>query len=289
MTVKDSDVIINGSGFSVLFDKASGTFTKLERNGVNILKPSGGPRLHLWRAPHRNDDMWADKGWNEAGLKELKWTTRNVAVEQIPSSEIRISVSLAGEGKNNFTVSHDVVYTISGDGTITAENEFNSSNPKLVVARIGVRMFIDKQFDQFSYFGRGPMENYADRKRGFDVGVYKSTVAEQLTPYEKPMEAGNHEDVRWAKLTDVSGNGIMAMCEKALLQVAALPYSDEEMEKTEYRIDLPQSNSTVLCISHRTLGVGSASCGPQPLPQYMVNAAPCSFTYKIRLLPGGNR
>jgi beta-galactosidase len=113
-------------------------------------------------------------------------------------------------------------------------------------------------------------------------------VAEQLTPYEKPMEAGNHEDVRWAKVTNPSGNGIMAMSDTALLQVAALPYSDEEMEKTEYRIDLPQSNSTVFCISHRTLGVGSASCGPRPLPQYMVNAAPCSFAYKILLLPGGN-
>ena len=79
-----------------------------------------------------------------------------------------------------------------------------------LLARIGVRMFLDKQFDQVSYFGRGPMENYADRKRGFDVGIYKSTVKEQLTPYEKPMDCGNHEDVRWAKVTTASGNGIMA-------------------------------------------------------------------------------
>jgi beta-galactosidase len=128
------------------------------------------------------------------------------------------------------------------------------------------------------------MENYVDRKRGFDVGIYKSTVKDQLTPYEKPMDCGNHEDVRWAKVTNVSGNGVMAQSDSTLLQVSMLPYSDEEMEKVEYRVDLPPSSATVFCISHLTLGVGSAGCGPGPLPQYIVYAAPTSFTYTIRLL-----
>jgi beta-galactosidase len=128
------------------------------------------------------------------------------------------------------------------------------------------------------------MENYADRKRGFDVGVYSSTVKEQLTPYEKPMDCGNHEDVRWAKVTTSSGTGLMAQSDNNLMQVSMLPFSDEEMEKTEYRIDLPQSSSTVFCISHLTLGVGSASCGPRPLPQYIIYAEPTSFTYTLRLL-----
>ncbi len=72
---------------------------------------------------------------------------------------------------------------------------------------MGVRLFLDKKFDQVAYFGRGPMENYADRKRGFDVGVYSRMVKDQLTPYEKPMECGNHEDVRWAKVTTAVGSG----------------------------------------------------------------------------------
>ena len=145
-------------------------------------------------------------------------------------------------------------------------------------------MFLNKKYDQASYFGRGPLENYSDRKRGFDVGVYKSTVQEQMTPYEKPMDCGNHEDVRWAKVTTEKGTGLMAQSDSSLLQVSMLPYSDEIMEKTEYRIDLPESTSTVFCISHLTLGVGSAGCGPKPLPQYMVYAAPASFTYILKLL-----
>jgi beta-galactosidase len=197
---------------------------------------------------------------------------------------VAIAVRFLAEGKDGLTVNHQVVYTISGDGTITSENSFSSNNPQLVLARIGVRMFLDKQFRQVSWLGRGPMETYADRKRGFDVGVYQSTVEEQFTPYEKPMECGNHEDVRWAQVTSAAGNGLKVQADSTLLQVSMLPYSDEEMEKVEYRVYLPKSSATVFCISHLTLGVGSASCGPQPLPQYIVHAEPAKFTYILKLL-----
>ena len=284
LTENDNEVTVKGTGFTVVFDKVTGTFSSFEKNGVNLLLKDGGPRLHLWRAPHRDDDNWADSSWVTSGLRELKWTTQTVAYEQKSPSTVTITVNLYAKGKNNFTVNHNVVYTISGDGSIKSENTFSSSNPQQVVARIGVRMLLNKQFDQVSYFGRGPMENYVDRKRGFDVGIYKSTIKEQLTPYEKPMDCGNHEDVRWAKVTTASGNGLMIQSDNTLMQISALPYSDEEMDKVEYRVDLPPSSATVFCISHLTLGVGSAGCGPGPLPQYIVYAAPTSFTYTIRLL-----
>jgi beta-galactosidase len=165
-----------------------------------------------------------------------------------------------------------------------SENSFNSNNPQLTLARIGIRLLLYKRSNQVSWFGRSPMETYADRKRGFDVGLYKSTVEEELTPYGKPMECGNHEDVSWARVTTATGNGLKVQADSTLLQVSLLPYSDEEMEKVEYRIDLPKSSSTVFCISHVTLGVGSAGCGPRPLPQYIVYAVPTTFTYILKLL-----
>jgi beta-galactosidase len=261
----------------------SGTSNTNLSNVEDILKKDGGPRLHLWRASHRNDDMWADRNWGISGIRNLKWSTLAVSAEQTSPSSVRITVRLLAEGANNFTVNHDVIYTVSGDGTIKAENSVSASDPKLVIARMGVRMFLDKKYDQVSFFGRGPMENYADRKRGFDVGLYKSTVKEQLTPYEKPMEGGNHEDVRWAKVLSSTGNGIMAQSDSSLMQVSILPYSDEEMDKVEYRVDLPPVSSTVFCISTKTLGVGSASCGPKPLPQYIIYAVPAKFTYTLKL------
>ena len=280
----DKEITIKGSGFTLVFDKESGTFSSIEKGGVNILLKDGGPRLHLWRAPHKNDDMWANASWIKSGLREIKWSAQSVSVSQYYPFTASITVHLTGAGNNNFTVYHDVVYTISGDGTIKAENKVSSSDPKQVVAHMGVRMFLDKQFDQASYFGRGPMENYSDRKRGFDIGLYTSTVKELMTPYEKPMDCGNHEDVRWAKLTNNSGSGIMVQSDENLMQVSMLPYSDEDMDKVEYRVDLPQSRATVFCINHQTMGVGSSSCGPRQLPQYVVYASPAIFSYIIKLL-----
>ena len=115
------------------------------------------------------------------------------------------------------------------------------------------------------------------------MGHYASSVAQQLTPYEKPMECGNHEDVRWANLTSAKGTGLTIRADTALLQVAALPYSDEELAPVEYKVDLPASKGTVLCVSHKTLGVGSNGCGPRPLEPYKVYAKPTAFSYQIQL------
>jgi len=280
---KDGSIVISGRGFTILFNKKTGTINKLELNGKNILKDNGGPLLHLWRAPHQQDDLYADKGWNEAGLKELVWKPTGIMANKVSASAVKVTVQLLGSGKENFKINHKVVYTITGDGTIKVDNDVKLSDPSLVLARMGVRMLLDKGLDQISYFGRGPMENYSDRKDGFDVGIYKSTVAEQLTPYEKPMEAGNHEDVRWAALSNGSDERLKVISGNSLLQISALPYTDEEMAPVEYRIDLPKSTVTALCIGYKTLGVGSNSCGPTPLPQYTVKGEPVSFSYILQL------
>ncbi|WP_343593587.1 glycoside hydrolase family 2 TIM barrel-domain containing protein [Flavobacterium sp.] len=285
LTLNDTkeSIIIKGSDFSITFDKAKGTFTKLEKNGENVLQENGGPALHLWRAPHQTDDMWAYRDWEKYGLKNISWVTNEVKSKKVSASVIEITASLTGTGKENFKVQHKVIYTIDGNGIINSTNEVSFSEPKLILARIGVRMFLNKNIDQFDYLGRGPMENYADRKSGFDVGHYASTVAKQLTPYEKPMECGNHEDVRWANLSAEKGAGITVKKVDDLMQVSALPYSDEEMDTVEYKIDLPQSKGTVLCVSHKTLGVGSNGCGPRPLEPFMVYAKPTTFSYQFQL------
>ncbi len=288
LTLSDAkDVIkVKGTGFSLEFDKAKGTFTKMETDGNNVLRDNGGPMLHLWRAPHQKDDIWAYNDWMKYGFKTIAWVTDEVKSRQVSPTEAEIKVSLTGTGKQNFIVHHQVIYTINSNGVINAANNvsFVNSNPDLVLARLGVRMFLSKDLDKFDYMGRGPMENYGDRKSGFDVGHYSSSVMQQLTPYEKPMECGNHEDVRWAKLSSEKGLGLSIKQDNDLLQVSALPYSDEEMDPVEYKIDLPKSSGTVLCISHKTLGVGSNGCGPRPLEQYRVYAKPTTFSYQIQLI-----
>lgn len=274
---------VDGIGFSLEFNKVKGTFSKMGKSGQNILREEGGPMLHLWRAPHQTDDMWAYRDWDKNGLRAITWVTNEVQTKQLPNGQVEIKASLTGTGKQNFTVNHKAVYTINNSGTIHVLNDVNFSDPKLALARIGVRMFLNKEFDQFDYLGRGPMENYADRKRGFDVGHYSSSIAKQLTPYEKPMECGNHEDVRWAKISSAGGSGITVKKMDSFMQVSALPYSDEELENVEYKIDLPKSKGTVLCVSHKSMGVGSNGCGPRPLEAYRVLAEPTVFSYQIEL------
>jgi beta-galactosidase len=285
LTLNDSKnaIKVKGTDFNLTFDKTKGTFTKMEKDGDNILRDEGGPMLHLWRAPHQKDDMWAYTDWVKNGLKEISWVANDVKSTQLAPNVVQISANLTGTGKQTFVVHHKVVYTINGKGEIKAENSVDFSDPKLVLARIGVRMFLNKDLNQVDYLGRGPMENYGDRKSGFNLGHYSSSVVKQMTGYEKPMEQGNHEDVRWANLTAANGLGLNVKQVDSVMQIGALPYSDEEMENVEYKIDLPKSKGTVLCISHKTLGVGSNGCGPRPLEPYKVYANATNFSYEIDL------
>jgi beta-galactosidase len=283
----DTRIAVNGAGFELEFDKTKGTFSKIVSKGTNLLANNGGPMLHLWRAPHRNDDIWADEGWEKNGIKTISWTAANITSRQVNANMIEIKADLTGTGKNNFTVKHHITYMISGNGDIQADNDVVFSDPNIVLGRLGVRMFLNKELGQFSFFGRGPMENYSDRKSGFMIGKYAGLVKNQLTPYEKPMEGGNHEDVKWAALTSERGAYLGVRREDALLQVSAVSYSDEEMEPVAHRIDLPESKATVLCISHKTLGVGSNSCGPTPLEPFVVYSRPAHFSYHIQLIKSG--
>jgi len=271
----------------VTFDKTNGSISQLVRDGVNLLTAGGGPKLHLWRAPHQTDDMWAYRNWTAAGVTDLQRTTVRLATEQPEPSVARIEVVVQGQGKAGFSVTHSALYTVSGDGAIAVDNAVTFQGRRIPLARMGVRMVLDPRLDRFTYYGRGPMENYADRKRGFDVGVYTSTVREQMTPYAKPMECGNHEDVRWAAVTGAGVPGLLVKAEAGPMQVSALPYTDEVMTPIEYSVDLPASTSTVLCLSSRTLGVGSNGCGPRPLDQYIVWSEPSTFSYVLRLLAAG--
>ena len=274
--------IISGKDFSVSFDKKSGFMNKLTKDGINLLTADGSPKLHLWRASHRNDDDWAYQQWQKYGVTTLQYTLVDFKVEIIDKASVKVTSTTKADGKEGFGVYHTATYLVKGDGSIKVDNQVQFVGFRINLARIGVRMLLDKKLDRMTFLGRGPFENYSDRKSAAEVGIYELGVNEQYE-YEKPMERGNHEEVRWAKL---SGNGMPSLMVKAdekLMQVAALPHTDEQMYPVEYKIDLPASTSTVLCISTKTLGVGSASCGPRPLEKYQVFAEPTFFTYTINL------
>jgi len=278
----EQSVTVSGKGFSVVFDKHTGFISQLSKNGANLLTADGAPKLHLWRAPHKNDDNWAYSQWEKFGLNELQYKLVDIKVETVDHATIKVVTTIHVDGKNGFEAVHTATYLIKGDGSLKVDNQFQFVGFKINLARIGVRMLLDKKLDRMTWFGRGPTENYSDRKSASDVGIYQLGVDEQYE-YEKPMERGNHEEVRWALLSGKDMPTLRIQSDEKLMQVAALPHTDEQMYPVEYKIDLPESTATVLCISTKTLGVGSASCGPQPLEKFRVPAQNTSFTYTIQL------
>jgi beta-galactosidase len=161
-------------------------------------------------------------------------------------------------------------------------NKIEFVGTRINLARIGVRFLLDKRLDNVTYFGRGPVENYSDRKSAQDVGQYKLDVNNQYE-YEKPMDRGNHEDVRWADMSGGSMPSFSFQADKNLMQFSALPHTDEQMQNVEYKIDLPKSQATVFTLAAKTLGVGSNGCGPKPLDKYLVWSDNTEFTYVIDL------
>jgi beta-galactosidase len=288
MTQDDKQVTIAGDRFRVILAKDTGTISSLSRDGVNVLAAGGGPRLHLWRSPHRNDDMWAYDQWHKYGLDNLKFKVLKITATQTGFEPVRVVAEILAQGKLGFTATHTATYTIWSEGSIEVANDVKFAGPRVPLGRLGVRLLLDKRLDRIDFLGRGPMENYVDRKRGFDVGWYGTGVNEQYT-YEKPMERANHEDVRWAALTGRGLPGLLVQASRELLQVSALPHTDEQMTPVEYKIDLPASKATVLCLSAKTLGVGSNGCGPRPLEKYIVWSKPDKFSYVLHAMPTGQR
>jgi len=276
-------ITVNGDGFTVSFDRATGQIAQLAQGGVNVILPNGGPRLQLWRAPHHMDDEWVSGKWEQMGLKDLTARVTEIGAHQVSLSQVRIDATIQYDGKNGFSVTHAVSYNIFGDGSIVVDNAVMPQGPRFDLARIGVQMLLDKRLAKLDYLARGPMENYSDRKRGSDIGRYASTVAEQMTPYSKPMECGNHEDASWLALHGDGMPTFLASSEGEPLQFSTLPYSDEQMDKPEYTVDLPPSSATVLCLSARTLGAGQAGNGP--LQQYRNPSNSTAFSYALWLLP----
>ncbi len=287
LSEKPNEVSMTGKDFQVVFDKSRGTFSSLGTKAGDMLLPGGGPQLHLWRAMHRNDDAYVADSWKQADFLPTEPRVRRFDVERISPSIVQVDADIRFDCKNGLSITHQVRYTVYGNGSIAVDNRVSFDGTRMTLARIGVRLRLNKALDRVEYFGRGPMENYSDRKRGADVGRYSSTVQEQMTPYAKPMECGNHEDVRWLALSGKNIPTLLVQTDGKPLQFTALPYEDEEMDNVPYSIDLPPSTATILCLSAKTLGVGSNSCGPRPLAPYLVNTEETVFSYVLNLLPPG--
>ena len=278
-------VVASGRNWRLTFDPQSGLIREWTSLGKPLIKPGGGPQLYAYRAPHLNDDLWAAGGWRSRGLDQLTFKPSKIEVVSVSKYAAQVRVSGEAVGKNNFAFATATTYTIADSGAVAIDvSVLPQSKQRFVLPRLGLRLLLDPALTNVTYYGRGPLENYPDRKRGSDIGLYSATTRELFTPYCATMECGNHEDARWLQLAPSGGTGprFFAMPDGGTMAFSAIPYTDQELQSVKHPHELPESSATVLCLSAKTLGVGSAGCGPQPLPQYVIHSDPVVFSCILR-------
>ncbi len=221
--------------------------------------------------------------WQKAGLDRLEQRISRVElVAELPSAvQVEVAASLAGYFlRPAFDVTY--LYTIYGTGDVTIRTHVLPLGSLPVLPRLGLQMVMPGRFDRFAWYGRGPHENYIDRKESAAVGVYSGTVQEQYVPYVLPQENGNKSDVRWAAFTDIRGAGLLASGQP-LLNVSAHHYTAEDFTAAKHTFELVRRDETIVHLDHAQCGLGSNSCGPGPLQQYLL--MPEETTFSVRLTP----
>ncbi|MEE8391782.1 MAG: hypothetical protein V3S14_13440, partial [Anaerolineae bacterium] len=173
------------------------------------------------------------------------------------------------------------VYTIYGSGDVIVDTHVVPDGNLPPLPRIGLQMRLPGQYDNFTWYGRGPHETYADRKLGAKIGVYGGTVDEQYVPYVMPQENGNKTDVRWVALTNAAGIGLMAVG-MPLLNVSAHHFTTQDLTQAIHTYELERRDSITLNLDYKQSGLGGASCGPGTLPQYLIEPREVRFSLRLR-------
>jgi beta-galactosidase len=284
----EEQVAVSGADFRLVFDKNRGQIAAWTFRSTPLLQ--NGPVLNVWRAPTDNDGIklrpdrrkLLDR-WVQAGLDRLESATQSMDVERLGTQVVRISVRTAAQAEDTTgRFEHQHAYTVYGSGDVIVENVVTASADLPPLPRVGVRMTLPAGFERFTWFGRGPHENYVDRKAGAAVGLYGGTVDEQYVPYIMPQENGNKTDVRWAALSDESGIGLLAVGTPSL-EVSVSHYTADALYKATHTCGLVRRDEVTFNLDLQQCGLGGASCGPGTLPQYLI--MPGRYVFRVRLRP----
>jgi len=286
LNCKDSGntIEINGSDFSLIFNRVRGTIDRIMYNGIDLIKI--GPRLNLWRAPIDND-KYVIENWKKKFVHLLNHRIDAVHTEIKGKSLIEIKVlSCIAPPVVNWKIDTEYTYLIygSGDIIITVKGKPQGDLP-MVFPRIGLKMGVNNELDQVMWYGRGPGESYVDSKEANPFGIYRKSVDELYTPYVRPQENGNRTDVRWVALTDKKGIGVLFVGMPAI-NFSAHRFEPEDFEKARHTSELVPRDYIVLNIDYKHNGLGSASCGPAPLEKYLLY--PQDFEFSVRVKPFNN-
>lgn len=271
---KEKDVRLNLTARDVTFQFALNDNLLAAAKAANTANSSQqiafAPVLSAFRAPTDNDKSfgnWLAKDWTTHGLDTIRPTTIGSSVQELRLKQGTIRMTTRQEGT-------DYTFTFECQGQL----------PEL--PRLGIVLLLPKVYSHVEWYGRGPWENYPDRKEACPIGRYQSTVADMFTHYPRPQDNGNHEDcaevvVRTGKN---KGKGLRIAAVEKPFSFSVLPYSARQLASVAHDFELPAADATYLYIDCAVLGLGNSSCGPGVLKKYSIDKAK-THTLHLRIQP----
>lgn len=270
-------VTVKAGDTKATFCRKTGTLAALEMKGKTILKDlapgfAAGPELTCMRALTDNDNWMRGTIYN-SGLTQLRYHPEPIVVD---GNTVKTVVKVTGSKSAGFC--HETTWTFAADGSVTLATKVTPFGTQPgTLPRLGLSLALDKSLDKVTYYGRGPRENYVDRRTGSLLGIWESSVEDLGEEYVRPQDNGFRTDVRWVAFADEAGKGIKFAASEPLF-IQASPYDWEDFEFARHRngqerrrIPLVPREQIHVNLDVRQMGLGGASCGPAPMQKYRID------------------
>lgn len=269
---------ISGSGFSIQWEKnATGSLTSLTYHGKEMLAHPADfplqPVTQAFRAPTDNDKSfgnWLAKDWSLHQMDNPRISLDFFKHEVREDGAVIVRVQTRNCYKEGMIVTK-FLYTILSNGTIDLKTTFQPQGILPELPRLGIAFCLSSDYNTFIWQGRGPQDNYPDRKTSAAVGLWKGSVADQYVHYPRPQDSGNKEEVRRLMLTDRHGKGIRVDAVEDVFSASALHYTAQDLYKETHDCNLKPRPEVILSLDAAVLGLGNSSCGPGVLKKYAID------------------
>ena len=279
----NSEITVSGSNFSAVFSKSTGTLNSYSYNGKQLVNMP--LELNVFRASTDNDKAqnggWDDMGLNNLTVKPGTWVVK----KDKKSNTIDLNITNVYKAKEPHTFTTQMIFKIASDGAIFVNSIIDPSAKNVVLPKIGYRLEMPKDFENLTWFGRGPWESYTDRKEACFEGIYNSTVTEQWEKYVLPQETGNKEEVRWMGLTDQNGAGLLFIATENMA-ASATHFRAQDLyttrnDRKKHPHEVTFRENTIVCLDAHMRALGNASCGPDVMAKYELKADNTIFNFII--------
>ncbi len=277
---------VKGEDFDCLFSMLSGGLVSYRYAGKEMIEKI--PMPNFWRAPVDNDNG------SMAPARYAQWKIASMYISHRNGGMFDNVPTKVEEKDNTVTVTYtyfmpttpagkcQVFYTVFGDGTIETKLMYDPVEGLPDMPEFGMMFWFNADYDNLTWYGMGPDETYADRRHGAKLGIYSNKVADNMAKYLVPQECGNKVGVRYARLVDAKGRGMMFEGDE--LSFSALPYTPHELENAAHVYELPQVHHTIVRVALAQMGVGGDdSWGSLVHPEYHIDVTkPLEFTFRFK-------